>query len=118
MSPAGQIEIRRAQPDDAAAIAIVLQESFVEFKALYTEAGFDATTLGANQIVARMAEGPVWIAVRDGSMLGTVAAVIKDVSVYIRGMGVIPTARSSEPARDYCSRSNLGLFSEESTIYF
>ena len=95
MLPATQIEILRAGPEDAAEIATVLHDSFVEFKPLYTEAGFAATTPNAELVIARMAEGPVWIAVADQSILGTVAAVIKGSSVYVRGMGVLPAARGS-----------------------
>jgi GNAT superfamily N-acetyltransferase len=86
--------VRRAELDDAPAIAEVLHQSFIEFKALYTEGGFAATALSAEQVISRMREGPVWVALRKGVMLGTVAAVVKDDSVYIRGMAVLPRARS------------------------
>jgi GNAT superfamily N-acetyltransferase len=89
MSP----EIRLAETGDAAAISRVLFEAFVEFKPLYTDGGFAATALGAEQILIRMQEGPVWVAVRDGVALGTVAAMVKGESVYIRGMAVLPAAR-------------------------
>ncbi|MCU1303737.1 MAG: hypothetical protein JWQ87_4021 [Candidatus Sulfotelmatobacter sp.] len=95
MPPTTQIEICRARPEDAAAIAALLHESFFEFKPIYTEAGFAATTPSADQIAKRMVEGPVWVAVRQAVLLGTVAAVIKDASVYVRGMGVLPAARGS-----------------------
>ncbi len=36
MPPATQIEIRLAEREDAAAISVVLHESFAEFKELYT----------------------------------------------------------------------------------
>jgi GNAT superfamily N-acetyltransferase len=88
------IEIRRAVPNDAPAIAHVLHQSFVEFKALYTEGGFTATTPGAEQILVRMREGPVWLA-SAGIVVGTVAAVVTGDSVYIRGMAVLPSARGS-----------------------
>jgi len=42
-----------------------------------------------------MQEGPVWVALGEGTMLGTVAAVTKGDSLYIRGMAVLPTARGS-----------------------
>jgi GNAT superfamily N-acetyltransferase len=93
MSVAAQLLIRRGGPEDAAAIAGVLRASFAEFKALYTDGGFAATTLGAEQVLARIREGPVWVALREGVVLGTVAAVVQDASVYIRGMAVLPTAR-------------------------
>jgi len=95
MRTASQLLIRPAGPDEAQAIAGVLHESFVEFRALYTDGGFAATALSAKQVLARMREGPVWVALRDGVMLGTVAAVIKGESVYVRGMAVLPAARGA-----------------------
>jgi len=92
---AAQLEIRLAGLEDAQAIAGVLHQSFVEFKALYTAGGFAATVLSSDRVLARMHEGPVWVALRDGVMLGTVAAVVKDKSVYIRGMAVLPVARGA-----------------------
>jgi GNAT superfamily N-acetyltransferase len=87
------VEIRRAGTDDVADISRVLYESFLEFRALYTDGGFAATALGAEQILIRMQEGPVWVALRDGAVLGTGAAVVKRESVYVRGMAVLPAAR-------------------------
>jgi ribosomal protein S18 acetylase RimI-like enzyme len=95
MLSAIHLEIRRAGPEDAPAVAAVLHESFVEFKALYTEGGFAATALASEQILVRMREGPVWVALRDGAALGTVAAVVRDKSIYVRGMAVLPAARGS-----------------------
>lgn len=95
MPVAGQLEIRCAGSDDARKIASVLYESFAEFKALYTDQGFAATALGAEQVLARMREGPVWVALLETEVVGTAAAVIKSGSVYIRGMAVRPAARGS-----------------------
>jgi GNAT superfamily N-acetyltransferase len=89
------LEVRRAGPEDAPAIAAVLHESFVEFKALYTEGGFAATTPGTEQVLTRMREGPIWVALREGVVMGTVAAVVKNESVYVRGMAVLPAARAT-----------------------
>ncbi|HET9306399.1 MAG TPA: GNAT family N-acetyltransferase [Candidatus Sulfotelmatobacter sp.] len=74
-------------------MATVLHKSFVEFEPLYTRQGFAATTPDAAQVVARMREGPVWLAFRNAEVLGTVAAVLKGESAYIRGMAVLPAAR-------------------------
>jgi GNAT superfamily N-acetyltransferase len=93
MPSATHVEVRLAGPEDAAVIAAVLHASFLEFKALYTDGGFAATTLGAEQVIARMREGPVWVALREGVLMGTAAAVVKGESVYIRGMAVLPAAR-------------------------
>ncbi len=91
----GQVETRRASATDAAAIAGVLYNSFIEFKPLYTDGGFAATALGPEQILERISEGPVWIALHAGIAVGTVAAMVKGHSVYIRGMAVSPAARGS-----------------------
>jgi GNAT superfamily N-acetyltransferase len=90
-----QIQIRRATPEDAPTIAAVLYESFVEFKPRYTDGGFAATTPDVAQIVERLREGPAWLAMNSGAALGTVAAMVKAESVYIRGMAVLPSARGS-----------------------
>jgi putative acetyltransferase len=95
MTAATQINIRRAVPEDATAVAKVLFDSFVEFEALYTDGGFSATTPGPEQILTRMREGPVWIASRKNKVLGTVAAMVKGKAVYMRGMAVLPSARGS-----------------------
>jgi GNAT superfamily N-acetyltransferase len=88
-----EIQIRDAGPQDAADIAKVLFESFVEYEGLYTREGFAATTPNADQIMARMREGPTWVAFRGATLLGSVGAVVKEQAVYMRGMGVLPAAR-------------------------
>ena len=88
-----EIQVRRAEPEDAVAIAEVLYASFVEYEPLYTQQGFAATTPNAEQILARMREGPAWVSVRLTEVVGTVAAVLKGQSLYMRGMAVLPVAR-------------------------
>jgi N-acetylglutamate synthase-like GNAT family acetyltransferase len=90
-----QLEIRLAGEADAPAISDVLHKSFVEFRALYTDAGFAATVLTAEQVLARIREGPGWVALREATILGTVAAIVKGDSVYIRGMAVLPESRGA-----------------------
>ncbi len=89
------IQVRRAEPGEASAIAALLYESFVEFKPLYTSAGFAVTTPGAEEVRVRMSEGPVWGAFCGGALVGTVSATLKGASVYIRGMAVVPAARGT-----------------------
>jgi GNAT superfamily N-acetyltransferase len=98
-----QLRIRPAGPADAATVAKVLHESFVEFEPLYTSAGFAATALAPEQVIARMQEGPIWLAIHENQSeenppdkheaVGTVAAARKEESVYVRGMAVVPAAR-------------------------
>ena len=90
-----EIRIRRARPQDAADIAKLLHESFLEYKGLYTPQGFAATTPTADAVMARMKEGPVWIAFCGNDSVGSVAAVSQGDSVYMRGMCVSPRARGA-----------------------
>ena len=87
------IQVRRATPNDAGAVASVLRESFAEHRASYTAAAFAATTPAAEQVESRMDEGPVWVALSEGAVVGTVSAVARGESLYVRGMGVLPAAR-------------------------
>jgi N-acetylglutamate synthase-like GNAT family acetyltransferase len=87
------VQIRFATLADAQAISTILRQAFVEFEPLYTPGGFAATTPTAEQIEARWDEGPVWIALLDGKIVGTVSAVPKGDSLYIRSMAVLPEAR-------------------------
>lgn len=87
------ILIQLATVDDALSIASVLHEAFVEYESSYTPEAFAATTPTREQIQQRMSEGPVWIALRDDSIVGTLSAVPKSEAVYIRGMAILPSAR-------------------------
>ena len=88
LDPIPNITIRFATTNETQAIASVLRDSFVEYESRYTPDGFAATAITSEQIVARMREGPVWVAVRDEEIVGTVSVVTKADSLYIRGMAV------------------------------
>lgn len=87
------IEIRLATAKESASISRVLLEAFLEYESLYTPAAFAATAPNPDQIQQRLTEGPIWIAPRDGVIVGTVSAVLRGESVYVRGMAVLPAAR-------------------------
>ena len=87
------VEIRLADEFDAEAIASLLYAAFIEYKPLYTERAFAATAIKADQVCLRLAEGPVWVAFRGGGLAGTVSALPRGRTLYIRGMGVLPSAR-------------------------
>jgi len=93
------LKIRVAVPADIKSIASVLSESFAEFKSAYTAEAFAATTPTAEQIRARWSEGPIWIAVSNSAVIGTVAAVVKQDSLYVRSMALLPAARGREIGR-------------------
>ena len=85
--------IRLAIPADLHEVASVMHESFLEYKSLYTEEAFRATTPDADQIARRMEEGPVWVATIQKEIVGTVSAVERGDDLYVRGMAVLPRAR-------------------------
>jgi len=87
--------IRLADSGEAGAIAAVLYEAFREFESLYTKEGFAATTPKSEQVLERLSEGPVWVALVDGELVGTVSVVLKREAMYIRGMAVLPRTRGA-----------------------
>jgi GNAT superfamily N-acetyltransferase len=93
MTNKNETGIRRAKEEDAAEISRVLYAAFVKFKPLYTEGGFAATAIAPQEVLARMSEGPVWVAEREGMVVGTGAAVVKGGSLYVRGMAVLPAGQ-------------------------
>ena len=86
-------QIRLTIPEDVQAVAMVLQQAFVEYQPLYTPEGFSATTPSADLIRERLTEGPTWVAVQDSAIVGTVSAVLKGAGVYVRSMAILPTQR-------------------------
>lgn len=87
------VDVRRAQQGDAQAIHELLVAAFSSFRNQYTAGCFDATVLDADRVAKRMREGPVWVAVDGASIVGTVGAKIDSRGLYVRGMGVLPSAR-------------------------
>gem|GEM_PF-186618 len=87
------VEIRLAVAQDAEAISDVLREAFGEYEALYTGAAFEATVLSAEAVLERMREGPVWVVVVGGKIVGTGSGVVRGEGFYLRGMAVGPEAR-------------------------
>lgn len=70
-----------------------MHEAFIEYRSSYTDEAFAATTPESDQLAQRMAEGPMWVAVVDGVLVGTVSALSLGDELYIRGMAVLPQAR-------------------------
>ena len=89
------IQIRIASPADAPSIASVLHKSFIEYRELYTDEAFAATAPTSEQIQSRMNEGPIWVALHNAFIIGTVSVVSHGDALYIRGMAVLPTSRGS-----------------------
>jgi len=94
-----RVQIRLATADEAASIAFVLYQSFIEYEPLYMPKAFAATTPSADQIQKRWSEGPVWVAVQPDGLVGTVAAAPKGEALYVRSMAILPTARGQRIGR-------------------
>lgn len=94
MSPEKSIpKIRRATTADATAIAALLYKAFVEYKSLYTDEGFDATTPRPKDMELRIAMKAVWIVVEGEKIVGTVSLFPRYGELFVRSMAVSPEAR-------------------------
>jgi len=88
-----ELHIRTAKRNEAEVVSSILYEAFIDFKPLYTHEAFNATAITPQQILNRMDEGPVLLAIRGNKAVGTVSTVVKEEGYYIRGMAVLPKAR-------------------------
>ncbi len=88
-----RVSIRLGTVAELPEVASLMHASFAEYRSLYTEEAFLATTPNPAQLAIRMEEGPLWVAEQGNSIVGTVAAVLRGNDLYIRGMAVLPTAR-------------------------
>ena len=87
------VQLRRATHDDAVSIAATLYGSFLAYESSYTPEAFAATVSTPEQIIERMKEGPIWVALESETIVGTVSVVPKGEALYVRGMAVDPAAR-------------------------
>src|SRR5260370_9443583 len=87
------VEIRQAVAEEATSIAAVLLESFLEDRTSYTEEAFSATTPQSDQVLARMVEGPVWVALHNNAIVVPASAVSQGPHLSIRAMPVFPPSR-------------------------
>ena len=93
MQSGSDVQVRRVTGKDAPGVVSVLRQAFAEYQPLYTEQGYRATTPATAEIVARMGQGPVWVAIHKDQIVGTGSVVPRPEGIYIRGMAVIPSAR-------------------------
>jgi predicted N-acetyltransferase YhbS len=87
--------IRVSTPSDAEAISTVLRAAFTPFKDGCTPGAFNAITPNAEEILGRYNEGPIWVAVDDDTVIGTVSTVPEPEWLYIRSMAVSPDRRGT-----------------------
>ena len=84
------VEVRPAKIEDSGAIAAVLREAFGLYADHYTAEAFTVVTPPSSEIEKRFAEGPQWVAVEDGDVIGTVSVTVEDGDLYVRSMAVSP----------------------------
>ena len=89
------IEVRFAEIGDVDAIAEVLHEAFGTHEREYTPEAFEIVTPSAAKIIPRFDEGPQWVAVKEGEIVGTVSVTEKDGDLYVRSMAVRPDLRGN-----------------------
>jgi ribosomal protein S18 acetylase RimI-like enzyme len=87
------MKVRLATRSDASAVANVILQSFLEYKSSYTDEAFAATTPTSAEVEYRLGEGPVWIAVENETVVGTVSGVPDRKSLYVRSLAVLPSNR-------------------------
>jgi GNAT superfamily N-acetyltransferase len=118
------MHFRMAVINDASSIAMVLRNAFAEYEEMYTPVAFAATTPGPDQILNRLQEGPIWVAVEDAEIVGTLSAVPKGEVLHLRSMAVVPIARSSgigwtllRYAERYALQHGFGLLTLSTTPF-
>jgi len=87
------VTVRRAIESEAERISSVLLRAFEEYRPLYSEGLFAATAIGPDEVRERMSEGPVWVGEIEGSVVGTLGAVLQGHACYMRGMAILQEAR-------------------------
>ena len=110
-----ELKIRLATSEDSVAIAEVLHEAFLPFREHYTAEAFDVVTPSVEIIESRFVEGPIWVAVKDDKLVGTVSLTTEPEGLYIRSMAVRPGAqglgighRLLDALNDHVSESEIG----------
>lgn len=94
MKEASRPEIRLARPGDETSIAEVLREAFTVVQEHYSEDAFVIVTPSPEIVASRFDEGPMWVAVLDGRIVGTVSVtILPDEGLYIRSMAVRPASQ-------------------------
>lgn len=84
------VKVRFANNDDSDAIAAVLRSAFGLYGEHYTPEAFAVVTPPASVIEERFGEGPQWVAIENGDVIGTVSVTVEDGDLYVRSMAVTP----------------------------
>jgi GNAT superfamily N-acetyltransferase len=90
-----EVEVRAATTDSAQAVHKILTDSFAPYRDQYTEEAYNITIMTPAHIKERIqnSEYDVLVAYYNGRPVGTVTLQYRAVDVYVRSMGVKPTAQ-------------------------
>ena len=105
-------------------MSALLRRAFFEFEELYTQQAFLATVQPELGVLARLDEGPLWLAERQSALIGTASAVQMPDSVMVRGMAVDPGARGLGIGRtlldlteNFARKHGFGILSLYTTVF-
>lgn len=87
------MKIRLATFADISGIADVIPQAFLEYKSSYTDEAFAATCPSSAEVERRLLEGPLWVAVEDETVVGTVSGVPHREDFLVRSLAVLPRNR-------------------------
>jgi putative acetyltransferase len=87
------VRVRRAKQPDAAAIALLIRQSFREHEPAYTPEAFDLATPRKHEIEKRINKWAVWVAIHRNEIVGTISAHSEGSALQIRSMAVHPSMR-------------------------
>lgn len=82
------ISIRMAEHKEAQMISALIYDSFVDERSKYTDGAFAITTPGVVEIEERIKNKTVWVAVRNGKIIGTASCMPRGESLFIRSVAV------------------------------
>lgn len=89
------VRVRRAKQPDAAAIALLIRQSFREHEPAYTPEAFDLATPRKHEIEKRINKWAVWVAIHRNEIVGTISAHSEGSALQIRSMAVHPSMRGN-----------------------
>jgi len=87
------IKIKLAETKEAFAVSDLLYHSFAEYKSLYTEKAFSATTLSVHEIETRINKNAIWVALYNDVIAGTISLIPNGDGVFVKSVAVTPIAR-------------------------
>jgi GNAT superfamily N-acetyltransferase len=111
--------IRRANANDGQAILACLASAFAPYRNSYTTRGFADTVLDSESVQRRLREMCVFVAVSQGTVVGTIACPAARDEGHLRGMAVLPgwqgsgvasallDAAEAEVRNQHCKRVRL-----------